>query len=158
MVCLPGDGLVYWDLMVTLRSLMPTVEATNALISGFDFTAVPIFGGSGLRYPPPVPPPGLPPLAPARQRANGTETRDSNLTQEETSNIGTHELVETARAAGHSSAARPPLPARRARAAALVLGSGPGRAKAHLPPPSPPEAIPVLRIRASIRSQAPPCS
>jgi hypothetical protein len=92
-VRITGDGLVYWDLMVTLRSLMPTVEATNALISGFDFTAVPIFGGSGLRYPPPVPPPGLPPLAPARQRANGTETRDSNLTQEETSNIGTPLLV-----------------------------------------------------------------
>ena len=55
-------GLDMFAMYATLWPLMDRIGKTNDLINGFDFQAVPIFGG--FTYPPPSPPPPLPPLPP----------------------------------------------------------------------------------------------
>merc|ERR1740117_1776104 len=74
-----GEGLDLFAMYMTLRPLMDRLGKTNDLINGFDFQAVPIFGG--LSYPPPSPPPPLPPLDPQMERANATE-RTSDIEKE----------------------------------------------------------------------------
>jgi hypothetical protein len=67
-----GSGLDLFAMYSTLHPLMDRLGKTMNLINGFEFTAVPVFGG--FSFPPPSPPPPLPPLDPQMEKSNASET------------------------------------------------------------------------------------